>query len=168
MIDLVEILKIVGSLSGLFATAFLLWDRYSKHFPVAIIVAQPIIPGSVNISHRLYLKNVSDRPILISWEHGGMNQLRVAKDRSTHGILRSQRKGKTIVSLDAGTEVFLPILKPSNYNEIDPDNSLQIALRWRFAQPRVSKPDRVIPVWIKKRDFDNIVDAYMSSSAPDD
>jgi hypothetical protein len=91
MIDLVEILKIVGSLSGLFATAFLLWDRYSKHFPVAIIVAQPIIPGSVNIAHRLYLKNVSDRPILISWEHGGMNQLRVAKDHSAHGILRSQQ-----------------------------------------------------------------------------
>jgi len=66
MIDFVELLKVIGSASGLFATSFLLWDRYYKHFPIAIIVARPVMPGSVNVNHRLLLKNVSDRPILIT------------------------------------------------------------------------------------------------------
>jgi len=94
--------------------------------------------------------------------------LRVAKDDSIHGVVRSQVRGETVVALDAGDEVFLPILKPSNYDEIDADNVLQIALRWRFAQPRVWKPDRTIPISIRKRDFDAMVDAYLSASAPDD
>jgi hypothetical protein len=147
MIDFVELLKVIGSASGLFATGFLLWDRYYKHFPIAIIVARPVMPGSVNVNHRLLLKNVSDRPILITWEHGDRTQLRVAKDDSIHGVVRSQLRGETVVALDAGDEVFL---------------------RWRFAQPRVWKPDRTIPISIRKRDFDAMVDAYLSASAPDD
>jgi hypothetical protein len=165
---IIELVKIVGSLSGLFATGFLLWDRYYKHFPVAIIVARPLTSASVNIVHRLSLQNVSDRPVLITWEHSDRAQLRVAKDDSIHGIVKSQLEGETVIAVEAGEEFLLPILKPSNYDDIDRDNVLQIRLRWRFAQPRVWKSDRTILVSIKKRDFDSMVDAYMSPIATDD
>jgi hypothetical protein len=162
--DLLEILKTVGSLSGISAAAFLVWDRYTKHFPVAIIVPRPLIPGSQQIVHRLYIKNVSDRPILVNWEHGDANQLRIAKDESLDGIFNSQLRGQTVISLDAGAEALLPILKPGNYDQIDPDNSLQVDLRWRFAQPLIWKPDRRASVWIKKRDFDSMVDGYLAAT----
>jgi hypothetical protein len=41
-----------------------------------------------------------------------------------------------VISLGAEAEVFLLVLKPSTYNEIDSDNRMEIELRWRFAQPR--------------------------------
>jgi hypothetical protein len=49
METLYEIAKAVGSASGFLAGAFLLWDRYVKHFPVAIIVARPLTEGSMQI-----------------------------------------------------------------------------------------------------------------------
>jgi hypothetical protein len=90
---MVEFAKTVGSISGIFAAAFLLWDRFSKHFPVAIIVAQPLVEGSQHISPFLLIKNVSDRPILISWGNRDRTKLRVAKDQSTHGIIHSLVRG---------------------------------------------------------------------------
>lgn len=49
MDTILEFAKTVGSVSGIFAAAFLLWDRYVKHVPVAIIVARPLIDGSQQI-----------------------------------------------------------------------------------------------------------------------
>src|SRR5207237_272162 len=58
----------------------LIRDRYVKHFPLAIIVARSLIPGSVHIVPVLFVKNVSDRPILVSWENSrDPNQLRIAR-----------------------------------------------------------------------------------------
>jgi hypothetical protein len=161
---LLEAVKTIGSLSGICAAAFLLWDRYTKHFPVALIVPRPIMPGSRNISHFLYVKNASDRPVLIFWELDDSTRLRVAKDHSIEGIAMTLVGGESVISLVQGADVFLPILRPSNYADIDPDNILEIHLRWRFAQPRIWKVDRTIPVSIRKRDFDSMVDEYIAPS----
>jgi hypothetical protein len=161
VIDFFDLAKTIGSASGILAAAFLLWDRYVKHFPVAIIVPQPLVPYSQQITHFLFIKNVSDRPILVAWEHGDSTQLRVAKDHSTHAIVRSVLRGETIISLGPETDVFLPIIKPSNYDEIDPDNSLEIHLRWWFAQPRTWAAARKIRVWVRKRDLDHMVDGFV-------
>jgi hypothetical protein len=88
MEPLFEIAKTVGSLSGIFASAVLIWDRYAKHFPVAIIVARPLSHGSSQIVPFLLVKNVSDRPILITWNAGDSSRLRLAKDQSARGIMR--------------------------------------------------------------------------------
>jgi hypothetical protein len=161
---LLEVFKTIGALSGICAAGFLVWDRYTKHFPVAIIVPRPLSAGSRNIAHWLYVKNASDRPILIAWEYGNSNELRIAKSNSVHGVVQSMRYGETRISVDAAADVLLPVFKPGSYDDIDPDNGLELHLRWRFAQPRVWKIDRKIRVWIRKRDFDSMVDDYLPPS----
>jgi len=82
----------------------------------------------------LFLKNASDRPILVSWDND-RTKLLVAKDQTLQGIF-SYLSGQTVISLGAEAEVFLPVLKPITYNDIDSDNRMELELRWRFAQPR--------------------------------
>ena len=161
---LLEVFRTIGALSGICAAGFLVWDRYVKHVPLAIIVPRPIIPDSPNIVHRLLVKNVSDRPILVMWEHGSPNQFRIAKDNSIHGIVKSQISGENAISLDAGAEILLPLFKPPYYDAIAPENGIEVYLRWRFAQPRIWKVDRKLHVWITKRDFDSMIDDYLSPS----
>ena len=162
MFDILEALKIGGSISGLLAGGFLVWDRYIKHFPVAIIVPRPVMPGSRNIVHCLRVRNFSDRPILVLWENiSDTTRLRIGRDQSVRGILESMFERETVIAIGPEAEIFLPLFRPSNYDEIDPDNVLQIDLRWRFAQPRIWKADRKISVWIRKRDLDYMVDHYM-------
>jgi hypothetical protein len=161
---ILEFAKTVGSISGIFAASFLVWDRYVKHFPVAIILARPFIDGSQQIVPFLLIKNVGDRPILISWDNGDRSKLCVAKDQSVRGMLHTFGHDQTVVSLGPGLETYLPVLKPSNYEEIDPDNMLELHLRWKFAQPRVWRVDRRISVSLCKRDFDNMIDGYIGDA----
>jgi hypothetical protein len=53
--------KIIGPISGLLTGAFLILDRYIKHFPFAVIVARPLMPGSRNVEI-LSLREESQRP----------------------------------------------------------------------------------------------------------
>ncbi|WP_316159795.1 hypothetical protein [Bradyrhizobium sp. SZCCHNRI20481] len=155
-----EILKAVGSLSGIFAAAFLVWDRYVKHFPVAIIVARPLVAGSHNIVHCLVIKNVSDRPVLLIWRNEvDAHQLRMGKSQSA--IVESMFEEETIVAVGPEAQVILPLIQPPNYEEIDPENCIWINLRWRFAQPRIWLFDRKLKIWIRKRDWDYMADNYM-------
>jgi hypothetical protein len=123
---LFEVAKTIGSASGIFAAAFLVWDRYVKHFPTAIIVARPLVEGSQHISQFLLVKNISDRPILISWNDGETRSLRLARDQSSRGIIQSLVGDTTIISLGSGVEVCLPLFRPRDYEAIDPDNSLAV------------------------------------------
>lgn len=69
--------------------------------------------------------------------------------------------GQTVISLGPEAEARLPVLKPGNYDEIDPDNMLELHLRWRFAQPRIWMVDRRLNVALRKRDLDNMIDGYI-------
>ncbi|WP_461193611.1 hypothetical protein [Bradyrhizobium sp. UFLA06-06] len=103
-------------------------DRYTKHYPAAIMVARPLIEGSVNITHFLLLKNYSERPIIISWQHEA-NHLRLAKDDSTLSIARSVLPGETVISLGPNAETYLRVIKPNGHDNIAPENSLEMQLR---------------------------------------
>jgi hypothetical protein len=161
---LFEIAKTVGSMSGLFASAVLVWDRYTKHFPIAILVARPLSHGSSQIVPFLLVKNVSDRPILIAWDAGDSSRLRLAKDQSARAIMRGIIDDETVISLGPESETLLVVFKPSRYEEIDAENSLEIDLRWKFAQPRIWKAERRIKVWIRKRDLDGMLEGHMETS----
>jgi len=158
---LFEAAKTIGSLSGIFASAFLLWDRYIKHFPVAVIVATPFMEGSKNIVPILLIRNVSDRPILLSWKDGKLDQLRVGKEQSLEGVVRSVLNGETPVSLGPHAEARFPLFHPRNYDAIDADNVLEMIIKWRFAQPRIWKVDRTLNVWIRKRDLEALLEGYL-------
>jgi hypothetical protein len=69
-----------------------------------------------------------------------------------------------VISLGAEAEVFLLVLKPSTYNEIDSDNRMELELRWRFAQPRFWVADRRLRISLRKRDLEDIIDAFMDGS----
>jgi hypothetical protein len=161
MTDFLDILKTVGSVSGIFAAAFLLWDRYVKHFPSAIIVPRPLVEGGQHIVLFLLVKNVSDRPILMSWDGRDSSRLRIAKDQSVRGILQVMLRDRTVLSLDSEEAACLPLIKPGNYDEIDPENYLEIEINWKFAQPRIWKVDRRLRGSARKRDLDDLVDGYI-------
>jgi hypothetical protein len=160
---LVDLVRTVGSLSGVFAAAFLIWDRYVKHVPVAIIVARPLVDGSQQIVPFLFLKNASDRPILVSWDND-RSKLRVAKSQSSRAILRSLGDNQTVISLGPEAETYLPVFTPNTYDEIDPDNVMELQLRWRFAQPRIWVAERQLRISVRKRDLEEMIDGYMDGS----
>jgi hypothetical protein len=160
---LFDLAKTVGSISGVFAATFLIWDRYVKHVPVAIIVARPLIDGSQQIVPFLFLKNASDRPILVSWDND-RTKLRVGKDQSSHAILRSLVDDQTVVSLGPEAETFLPVFKRNTYDAIDPDNVMELQLRWRFAQPRIWVAERRLRISVRKRDFEEMIDGFIDGS----
>ncbi|WP_050420301.1 hypothetical protein [Bradyrhizobium tropiciagri] len=164
MTDLFELMKIIGSVSGICSAIFLVADRYFKHYPTAIMVAGPLIEGSSNITHFLWLKNYSERPIIVSWQHES-NHLHLAKDDSARSIMHSVLPGESAVSLGPNAETQLRVIKPSNHDSIDPDNSLELRLRWRFAQPIIWKADRTIRIWMRKRDFDDMTENYVKAQA---
>jgi hypothetical protein len=111
--------------------------------------------------HFLLIKNVSDRPILVSWEKGDANKLRIARSQSVRGVVETMVGTEIVVALGPEIKVVLPLFKPGNYDRIAPDDILEIDLHWRFAQPRIWKRDRTIHVRISKRDFDYMVDNYI-------
>ncbi|WP_441280126.1 hypothetical protein [Bradyrhizobium sp. 63_E2_N1_3] len=155
-----EIAKAVGAASGLLAISLLLWDRYAKHVPVAVIVARPLMAGSRQIVPFLYLKNPSDRPILVSWKDGDHRKMRVAKGQSLEGVLQTMFDGDTTISLDGGAEAVLPIFRPREYDAISAESQIELCLRWKFAQPRIWKVDRSIVASIRKIDLDQLVEGY--------
>lgn len=160
MEGLYEVVKAIGAALGIFSAAFLLWDRYVKHFPVAIIVPRPLMEGSREIMPFVYLRNVSDRPVLISWENG-VEGLRVAKAQTVEGVVETLFEGRTTISLGPQAEAYLPLFQPSNRDEIADDNMMEMEMKWRFAQPRIWRADRRLPVSIRKSDLQKMIDGYL-------
>ncbi|WP_159011357.1 hypothetical protein [Bradyrhizobium sp. S69] len=160
---LIGLAKAVAYLPGVFAATFLIWDRYVKHRPMAIIVARPLMDGSVQIVPFLFFKNASDRPILVSWDND-RTKLRVGKDQSAHAILRSLGDEQTVVSLGPEAEAYLPVFKPNTYDLIDPHNRMELELKWRFAQPRFWIAERRLRISLRKRDLEEMIDGFMDGS----
>jgi hypothetical protein len=157
-----EAIKTIGGISGICTAIFLVADRFTKHYPVAIIVARPLTEGSATIVPSLLLKNLSERPILLSWADGNYTQLRIAKGQSVRAIMMSLFDGQTTIALSPKAEATLPLFKPSNYDDIDPENMLNLAIRWQFAQPIIWREPRTLWVRIRKRDLDALVEGYFT------
>jgi hypothetical protein len=159
-VDVIEAVKTIGGLAGICSALFLIYDRFTKHYPVAFIEARPLIEGGAHIASFLVLKNVSERPILVSWTDGQADQLIVAKDHSPEGIFRYLQEGETTISLAPQDEAVLPLLRPRTYEQIDVENMMEVELRWRLAQPVLWQLPRRLPVRIKKRDFEALIEGY--------
>ncbi|WP_247523763.1 hypothetical protein, partial [Bradyrhizobium sp. 145] len=138
------------------------WRKSAGAGHVAFIEARPLIDGSRNIVPFLYLKNVSERPILISWPDGDLSRFRVARDDSIDGILATMFEGETTISLSAGADAVLPLHRPRSYEEIDPENVLEWIATWQLAQPILWRTPRKLRVQIRKRDFEALIDGYVA------
>jgi len=104
--------------------------------------ARPIMEHSQHIVHFLWVKNHSPRPVIIAWDFGqDRNQLGLAKDNSVRGIVHSVFPGEKEMCLNPDAEIYLHVIKPNNFGQIDPENSVQARLRWRYAQPILWKAD---------------------------
>jgi hypothetical protein len=159
-----EVVKTVGGLSGISSAVFLIYDRFTKHYPVAFIEARPLIEGSQNIVPFLFLKNVSERPILLSWTDGDAAKLRIGRDQSSRGIMRTLFDGETTIALSPQGEAVLPMFRPQAYEVIDPENMMELDLRWQFAQPVLWRAPRKLRIKIRKRDLDDMIDGYIEPS----
>jgi hypothetical protein len=148
-----EVFKGLGSMAGLATGAFVIWDRFWRHFPIAVIVPRPLMHGSNNTVARLAVKNLASRPILITWENGTASHFRIAKDDTIHSVVSSLFPGRRTVALDVNEIRELELLRPANYEEIEHDDWLHLTLLWKFAQPIVWQPERNIRVAIKKSDY---------------
>lgn len=149
-----EAIKGLGSVAGLATGAFVIWDRFWRHTPQAIVVSRSLMEGSSNITARLTIKNLASRPIVISWENGAANHLRLAVDDSIHGIVSSLFEGRKVLAIDADQTLEFAILRPYNFPDLDPDDWLYMRLNWKFAQPIVWQPMRKITVALQRHDFE--------------
>lgn len=151
-----EVFKGLGSLAGLGSTSYLLWDRYWKHVPQAVVVPRPLVDGSVNIVARLAITNLAPRPILVGWENAP-GEMRVALDDTLRGVIGSQFPKRTTVAIDAGEVREFPLLNPSGYEALSSDAPLSIDLKWKFAQPILWQSERKIRVWLRKQDLQSLI-----------
>jgi hypothetical protein len=149
--------KGLGALAGLFASGHIFWTWLTKGYPTAIIDLEPIAPGSTVQQHVLRISNHNDRPILIRWQDGESNRLRLAKDNSIHGIVRSLFLGMSIVTVPPQNTRSLLILKPSQYDEMSPDNQLEVVIEWKFVQPIWWQNYRRLRVSIRRQDFEHLL-----------
>jgi hypothetical protein len=149
-----EIVKGFGSIAGLVTGAFVVWDRFWRHTPQAIIVPRPLMEGSVNIVARLAVKNLAPRPILLAWDNDGRPaHLRIAKDDSIHGVVSSQFPGRRTIVLDVGEVREFDLLRPANYFDLASEDWLHVEVSWKFPQPILWQPEHKLRIGIKKQDF---------------
>jgi hypothetical protein len=66
-----------------------------------------------------------------------------------------------------GAEAVLPLLKPHTYADIAPENMMELQIRWQFAQPILWREPRTLWVKIKKRDFEALIEGYLTPGATD-
>jgi hypothetical protein len=162
---LFEAIKTIGGISGICTAIFLVYDRFTKHYPVAFIEGRPLMEGSKNIVPFLFLKNVSERPILLSWTDGNACQIRIARNQSSREIMRTLFDGETTIALSPQAEATLPLFKPQPYDDIDSENMLELAISWQFAQPIWWRSPRTLWVRIRKRDFDALIEGHVDPDA---
>ncbi|NZD59533.1 hypothetical protein HX900_00125 [Rhizobium sp. WYCCWR 11290] len=157
--DLVPYFTIPGSIVGFVTGGFVIWERFLRYQPTAFIIAKPLIPGGAQKGCYLRVVNRSERPILMSWPTGTRdNALRIATDHSTRSIVKSLLHGEKAVVLDGGQEAAFPVLTPPNWRSLDPDQTMETTVRWRFVQPVIWKRDRSFLVRISKRSYLHLLD----------
>src|SRR5581483_7482919 len=158
---LFEIVRTLGAIAGLASAVFLIWDRATKHHPVALFEAHPLVEGGSKIEVFVRLKNVSDRPVLLSWPNSQGRGLYIARNDSAEGIMNYLSEGETTIALSSQGEKVFPLLRPSAYSEIDSENMMELEIRWQIAQPIVWRKPRMLRVAIRKRDFEALIEGHI-------
>jgi hypothetical protein len=98
----------------------------------------------------------------LSWPNGQGRGLYIARIDSVEGIMGYLSEGETTIVLSSQAERVFPLLRPSAYSEIDPENMMQLEIRWQFAQPILWRVPRTLRVTIKKRDFEALIEGYLA------
>jgi hypothetical protein len=152
MSEIWEFVSGLGALVGLATGIFVVWDRFFRHSPTAIVIARPLIPGGKVNGTYLQVTNRSDRPILVSWKSGVRDgQFGVAAGDSTLQIAESVLDGHRTVVIEPTSAYDFVLLMPPQYSELDVDSRVEARLLWRYAQPVIWQTDRQIKVSVPKR-----------------
>lgn len=142
----------LGAIVGLATGLFVVWDRFFRFAPSAIVIVRPLIPGGIPKAAYLRVTNRADRPILVSWQNGRRNgEFGIAADHSSRAIIVSILEGCRTIAIDPSEATELVLFDPPDIDEIDPENTIECELSWRYAQPKIWKRDRRISVRIPKR-----------------
>ena len=145
----------VGAVIGLLTGAYVLLERWTKDYPSVFIFAKPLSDFG---RRSLYLRvaNRSERPILVTMSGRPQpGQFRVARDHSTHAILVALYHEENTYGIDGKTEVDMPLMMPNGVNDdaYEMDSSIEMVVRWRYAQPILLQGDRKIRVTSSKRNL---------------
>lgn len=90
--------------------------------------------------------------MLLAWPRGSQpDVMRLTLNHSTFEIVRSLLDGELAVAIDGKSENLFPIMTPPNWGDLDLDQTIEIVVKWRFAQPVFWKGERSFTVRISKR-----------------
>jgi hypothetical protein len=141
----------LGSVVGLLTGLFILIDRFNK-VPTAIVLARPLSPGGVSKALYLRVKNNSDRPIFVSWKSGQYpGRLGISQGHSTKEIIASIIEGQRTTVVEPAEFHDFVLHLPPDASATDPENRVELKLRWRYAQPVWWQLDRPLNVSIPMR-----------------
>ncbi|MGN6284767.1 MAG: hypothetical protein ACTHM2_06435 [Afipia sp.] len=160
-----ETTKAIGGFAGFASTAYVLWDRFWQRTPSAIVLAQPVMAGSKTLRPVLAIRNVADRPIIVSWRNGPDTGFRLAKDDSVRGIVQTMFPGAATAVVEPESTRRFHLLKPGNYDEINQENVIELQMSWKFAQPIIWQAPRKFRLSIRKADFEAILDEDRADTA---
>lgn len=142
----------VGAVVGLVTGLFVVWDRFIRMTPAAVVYPRRLSESSAFKTLYLQVRNPADRPILLTWRNGlHKGVFGLVADDSTRSVVESVLDGKTTVVVDAGASRDFRLHKPQDIAEIGLDDTVDIKLSWRYAQPKLWRRDRRIRVRIQKR-----------------
>lgn len=152
--DIVPYLTIPGSIIGIITGGFVIWERFFRYEPSAYITAKPLMPGGAQKQCYLRVINRSERPIILSWPNGTENDaMRLATDHSIGAIVNSLHEGEQAIALDGKVEEEFPVMVPPNWDQLEPQQTIEIRVNWHFAQPMIWKRHRSFLVRITKRSY---------------
>ena len=148
-----EALQGIGALVGLVTGAFVFYEHLTRHSPVAYVIAKPLVAGGSGRVLFLRVENPSVWPIFIRWPSGiTKNEFRIGRDSSTRGVIEALIDGKRVGVVDGKSVRDFVLLLPNNFDGMSMDGMIETAVRWRFAQTRLWKPDRKMHVRMTKED----------------
>ena len=126
---------------------------------VCIHRSPTLVPGGQTKGAYLRVQNRSERPIIVSWPNGSSpNSLRIALNHDTRSIVVSLIDGRTSVAIDGHSTQIFPILRPNNWADLNDEQTVEVSVKWRFAQPLLFKRHRSIAVRITKQAYKLLVD----------
>ena len=156
------IFQTVGAGLGFLSTAITIWAYATKERPTAIIVGEPV-KGWGRRNSYLRVKNRSDRPILLHLEGGKYrDEFTVWPDHDTESAAHGMRPGATTtIAVDPQSELELPLIRPTLFDDIPNENEIVASVRWSYAQPLLFRPSRPLRISISKRAYTAVVDGVL-------
>jgi hypothetical protein len=141
-----------GGVVGLASGIYVLLDRVTQGYPSIFIYAKPLDDFGRR-SPYLRAVNRSERPILLTVPNLRLpGRFRVAEDHSIMAIISSVMHDQSTFTIDGKTTLDMPLMMPAGFDDMDPDNTIEITIRWRYVQPILLRGDRRVTIDATKAD----------------